>query len=929
MRCAHRFLARFALGLLLAGSIQGGPSLLHAQGVGLAAVPAVERAWWGSHVLLPDATYLGGTASLHFGRFVALDGHFLRSGTLTIADGPDVVSQRYGGDVLFVLTPARFTPFLRVGSSVLEFKRDGEDGERVTSRHLAASLGAGVRFDLHQRFRGELTLRHLGFRASPGSGLFEGPEEGDDSRRVRKLTLGLGLHVPVGGVWDDPATDEAVRGLQRLSVPAHTFVGSLRFHDRLELPQRTVAGLTVGSEFGPYVGLRGYGFGSVDKGFESLGRMYGYGLEGTFNLVSREAPATPQLIVGAGQLRLTEEERSLAGLRSPRTWTATLGAGVDMKLHRRFHVEASARNLLLSRSAPGEVQAPDQIRSNWLLSGGLRFQLRGEPPGRPPVGPSGTDRTPPPPEARVGPRGPDSELGELEMERERLIQELQVERLRQALEELREAGNPTEADRLLARYLGDPHGLALPQTIEIPVLESGEVHIRFGPGESGVRTPADPEAAPPRTPSPGVERDPRVDELVRAVTRLEARVEELRERPSVVPGTGVQVQVAPDPAPARPAAPRGILRGDPIRPRGVGLHGGASFGDGGQGLAGLQVDLGSALGGGIRVRPDLSVGVSGDMTVSGNLHVEWPLPFRFRQVQPFVGGGLGLLRAEGITRLMVPNLLGGVSYPVTGSLEAFATLQSLDLLDHHRLLLGLRLRPRERAPLTQVRTPPSDPAAPPPEGQRARPDPEVVRELEELRAQLAALRTELERAQQPPPEEAAEPVPEEARVEDPEEPPEEAREEAPSLRPPAEQALERLQELTALASVLDVRTTDRGIVISLGGGDTFSTAASSLSPSAHDELQAVARSLVGTPFHLSVEGHTDSRGDDALNQRLSEQRAEAVRGVLLAYGIGPSRVTSVGFGSTRPIADNQTSSGRSQNRRVDIVLLSEGSRDPG
>lgn len=371
-----------ALGRLLAALLLCAPSSLHAQGVGISAIPTVERAWWGSDVLLPDATYLGGGLSLHFGRFVALDGHYVRSERLDHPSGPPRVgSNRYGGEVLFVLTPARYTPFLRLGASVLEFERRDGDAETVRSQHLAASVGTGIRFDVYNRFRGELVARHIGFRASPGSGLIEDQGEEGGSRNVRKLVLALGVHVPLGGEWDDPETDHAVRSLQLLSVPVHTFVGSLRFHDALGLPRHTVAGVAVGSEFGPYVGVRGYGFGS-------LSRLFGYGLEGSFNLISRDAPATPQLILGAGRLQFPEEERVLAGLDSRTLWTATVGGGLDMRLTDRFHGEISARNLLLSRSAPGDVEAPDQIRSNWLLSGGIRFQLRGEAPERPPRDPA-------------------------------------------------------------------------------------------------------------------------------------------------------------------------------------------------------------------------------------------------------------------------------------------------------------------------------------------------------------------------------------------------------------------------------------------------------------------------------------------------------------------------------------------------------------
>ena len=71
----------------------------------------------------------------------------------------------------------------------------------------------------------------------------------------------------------------------------------------------------------------------------------------------------------------------------------------------------------------------------------------------------------------------------------------------------------------------------------------------------------------------------------------------------------------------------------------------------------------------------------------------------------------------------------------------------------------------------------------------------------------------------------------------------------------------------------------------------------------------------------TVEGHTDSVGTDAYNQKLSERRANAVREVLVnQYGVGAERVGSVGYGESRPVADNATEAGRAVNRRVEAEV---------
>jgi outer membrane protein OmpA-like peptidoglycan-associated protein len=74
---------------------------------------------------------------------------------------------------------------------------------------------------------------------------------------------------------------------------------------------------------------------------------------------------------------------------------------------------------------------------------------------------------------------------------------------------------------------------------------------------------------------------------------------------------------------------------------------------------------------------------------------------------------------------------------------------------------------------------------------------------------------------------------------------------------------------------------------------------------------------------LQLEGHTDSIGTDEINQKLSEQRANAVREFLVSEGVPAANVTARGFGKTQPVASNDTAAGRQQNRRVELVVSGE------
>jgi OOP family OmpA-OmpF porin len=102
----------------------------------------------------------------------------------------------------------------------------------------------------------------------------------------------------------------------------------------------------------------------------------------------------------------------------------------------------------------------------------------------------------------------------------------------------------------------------------------------------------------------------------------------------------------------------------------------------------------------------------------------------------------------------------------------------------------------------------------------------------------------------------------------------------------------------------------------------FEVGAAVLLPASERLLDQVAVVLFDHPeiLKLRIEGHTDSQGSNASNQKLSQQRAEAVRAYLEKAGVEPPRLLAKGFGETKPIADNRTPEGREQNRRVELVI---------
>lgn len=99
---------------------------------------------------------------------------------------------------------------------------------------------------------------------------------------------------------------------------------------------------------------------------------------------------------------------------------------------------------------------------------------------------------------------------------------------------------------------------------------------------------------------------------------------------------------------------------------------------------------------------------------------------------------------------------------------------------------------------------------------------------------------------------------------------------------------------------------------------TFDTAQAIIKPAFEGEVAKLATFMNQyADTQVTVEGHTDSQGSDAYNQKLSQNRADAVKAALITkYGIAADRVNAVGYGEAKPIADNMTAAGREQNRRV-------------
>ncbi|MGE4132222.1 MAG: OmpA family protein [Bdellovibrionales bacterium] len=132
-----------------------------------------------------------------------------------------------------------------------------------------------------------------------------------------------------------------------------------------------------------------------------------------------------------------------------------------------------------------------------------------------------------------------------------------------------------------------------------------------------------------------------------------------------------------------------------------------------------------------------------------------------------------------------------------------------------------------------------------------------------------------------------------------------------------------------LAKIAETKRTEQGIVTKLKSDILFDSGKSDLKPTANSNLNQMAAILKKYPENvLTIKGYTDSTGSATTNQRLSQERAQAVKNQIVSGGVPADTVSTVGMGPSDPVGDNATAAGRSQNRRVEIEITVDESKVP-
>jgi len=121
---------------------------------------------------------------------------------------------------------------------------------------------------------------------------------------------------------------------------------------------------------------------------------------------------------------------------------------------------------------------------------------------------------------------------------------------------------------------------------------------------------------------------------------------------------------------------------------------------------------------------------------------------------------------------------------------------------------------------------------------------------------------------------------------------------------------------------VEVERVGEGILLTFDSGLLFDYNSADLKPATRanlDELSATLTKYEDT--EILVEGHTDSKGSDEYNQKLSDERAGSVANYIAQHGVDPGRLIIKGYGESQPVADNETDAGRAENRRVEVAIF--------
>jgi hypothetical protein len=516
--------------LLSSFSIFTTSSSAQVRGISYSITPTGQYMLWHPNSGLDKGYMYGGQVGFGFGRFVELSGIYTISNdvetnlgdieylpsslstALSSLPSRSVDLTRMGGSMKFNLGSGSFYPYLTAGTGILRFEPD----DRETSEQIYLSGGAGLSFQIDSRFSLNIGAENMWYRYNPGSMFIHDSDRtrldlliGDiPDKEVGNWAVTAGLTAYLGGRNPNTMSDldrdlqkQFSGGFSGVSLIVEPMVGVIQFNDKLAYRKdQRVAGVNAGFDFGQYVGLRGfYWRGLEEDEWTQFDKFAMYGGEMKFKLNDASSGIVPFINIGAGYIDVNNqyEGRRLGSEDQP---FATAGGGIELRLSDNFNLFGSARALLVSEEDVEDITSTDNIFNSWMFSAGMSFALGGKKETSV-VRSSEVDR-------RMS-----TQRVEAETELERVRDEARLRELYLTEELLKayEKGDSVAVARIekerndarMVREVYQSSGDISNKTITLPVLEDGEIYIRFGKtGTMNVSTKAempDKHPAPPAT----------------------------------------------------------------------------------------------------------------------------------------------------------------------------------------------------------------------------------------------------------------------------------------------------------------------------------------------------------------------------------------------------------------------------------------------
>jgi hypothetical protein len=524
-------------------SAQSEQIVAQVSGIGYSVSPMVQYTQWHKEMGLRNGPLYGGQLGLSFGEFVEVRGVYLegynlktdfstlsytssssKPNLLAVYGDEKVKLRRIGGDLRLNLGRGKVIPFLMVGTGIQRLTPE----YTTQSEQIYANLGAGLLFSSANRYTLSLFAQNTGFRFNAGTAYFSDAQlkqvglssSSFERQDLTNWSAGASLAFYLGGrrtremtELDREVLNKFNGGFASLSVPVEPFVAQVNFNNALPYSDVRMMGATAGFDFGRYVGLRGfYARALQEDQWTKFDPMTMYGGELHLKLNDPNG-VVPYLIVGGGLL----DSKKTNNLEN-RPF-ASGGVGLILPINRNLQLHGAIRTLAMTNEGTSTLAQPDEVKPSWMYSAGINFVI-GKKPSRPNV----------------------VRQSEMEAETQRLItqQVAEIQRLRatqnaktdslkayytnqvghleQAVADAKAKGDSLAVERLQREQLraktvemalnnkempvdvlpispkmeGNNAATEKPKTLTLPILEDGEVYVRFGKSDKSlVHTTAD------------------------------------------------------------------------------------------------------------------------------------------------------------------------------------------------------------------------------------------------------------------------------------------------------------------------------------------------------------------------------------------------------------------------------------------------------